>query len=129
MKTLILTLSLIASLNAISQPRMNFNNDPVVTSAVEQPFDFNTKDYLPLNFDPYKGMFTDVSDALIEEPVSFDFDTKDYLSDNFDPYQGMLEYEMVNANEDLQFEFDTQKYLPKDFNPYKKLAGNCEPTI
>ena len=58
---------------------------------IEEPigFDFNTQDYLPANFDAYKGMITIEPNELISEPISFDFDINSYLPANFNPYAGL----------------------------------------
>lgn len=86
---------------------------------------FDVNDYLPSNFNPYKGMdsieeleveakkvfaelFADIQQEIlnvedinvyeIEEEVNLDFDTKDYLPSDFNPYQGM------NSKEELEVE-------------------------
>ncbi|GMN06887.1 hypothetical protein MTsPCn5_22760 [Croceitalea sp. MTPC5] len=47
--------------------------------------------YLPEDFDPYKGMVIDPSEINFEEigkPEGIDFETKSYLPKNFNPYLG-----------------------------------------
>ena len=129
MKNLILTISLFASLSFFAQPQWNDNTVNVSDTEDEYPFDFNTKDYLPLGFDPYEGMIIDESNLLIEEPVVFDFDTNAYLPEGFDPYEGMFKYKMVWNEEQVKFNFDTKKYLPKKFDPYKKVSAKVNPAI
>ena len=54
---------------------------------------FDTKKYLPKNFNPFKGMdnidWSSIELIEIEEEVELSFNTKDYLPDNFCPYKGM----------------------------------------
>ncbi|MCB0458714.1 MAG: hypothetical protein R2821_09945 [Flavobacteriaceae bacterium] len=118
MKTLILTLSLIVATEFFAQPFNDYNS--IVSVEEETPFEFNTADYLPLGFDPYKGMIEDESSLLIEEPVKFDFDTKEYLPEGFDPYEGMIQFERINTEDEAVFDFNTKDYLPVGFNPYRK---------
>lgn len=53
-------------------------------------FNFDTKDYLPENFNPLKGKhdidWSKIELLELEEEVSFDFDVKDYLPKNFNPH-------------------------------------------
>lgn len=59
---------------------------------------FDTKKYLPENFDPYAGK-----------------DSIDWNS-----------IELYELEEEVEIGFDTKKYLPKGFNPYKGMS--CEGT-
>ena len=66
----------------------------VVVEEEDAPFDFNTKDYLPLGFNPYaKEQAPFKFEAIVEEDAAFDFDTKKYLPKGFDPYKGLLTVE------------------------------------
>ena len=54
---------------------------------------FDTADYLPADFNPYKGMgdinWDEIELYELEEEIDLGFDTKDYLPKNFNPYRGM----------------------------------------
>ncbi len=53
----------------------------------DESFEFETKDYLPFDFNPYYGLFDLEYELTIEEEdAPFDFDTKMYLPENFNPY-------------------------------------------
>ncbi|AUP78633.1 hypothetical protein [Flavivirga eckloniae] len=53
---------------------------------------FNTKDYLPKNFNPLKGKgdldWNTIDICEVEEDVDLGFDTKGYLPKNFNPLKG-----------------------------------------
>ena len=88
----------------------------------DEAFEFETKDYLPFDFNPYSGLFTlEYEMTIEEEDVPFEFDTKKYLPFGFSLY-GQIElseiFEVNVEEEDAVFDFDTKKYLPENFNPY-----------
>jgi len=62
----------------------------------EVHIDFDTKQYLPENFNALEGK-NDIDWSKIE---------------------------LVELEEEIELGFDTQEYLPKNFNPYKGM--NCE---
>ena len=88
----------------------------------DEAFAFDTRDYLPFDFNPYKGLFTlEYEMTSVEEDTPFEFDTKKYLPFGFDPYfQTELSeiFEMEIEDKDAAFDFDTKMYLPENFNPY-----------
>jgi len=62
----------------------------------ELSFDYDTSEYLPINFDAKEGMNLDWNQLElieVEEDVEFEFDVKAYLPCGFNPYQGMTEVE------------------------------------
>lgn len=65
----------------------------------DAPFDFNTKDYLPMGFDAYQPIrtneFFEVSEEELDE--DFDFNRQLYLPKGFDPHKGM-KYKSEIAN-------------------------------
>lgn len=80
----------------------NFNVDPtdidwdtieLVELEEEVEIGFNTKDYLPADFNPLKGMhdldWSKIELIELDEEVEISFNTKDYLPANFNPYIGM----------------------------------------
>jgi len=88
----------------------------------DEAFAFDTRDYLPFDFNPYSGLFDlEYEMTIEEEDVAFEFDTKNYLPLGFNPtYQGELSeiFEVEIEEEDAAFDFDTKMYLPENFNPY-----------
>jgi len=59
-------------------------------------FDFDTSEYLPLNFNAQEGMNLDwnsIELIELEEDVEFEFNVQAYLPCGFNPYQGMTEVE------------------------------------
>ena len=62
----------------------------------EVNFDFDTSEYLPLDFNANDGMNLDWSTIElieVEEDIKIDFDVKAYLPCGFNPYRGMIEVE------------------------------------
>jgi hypothetical protein len=88
----------------------------------DEAFEFETKNYLPFDFNAYKGLFTlEYEMAIVEEDIPFEFDTKKYLPIGFSSYcQIELSeiFEVETVEEDAAFDFDTKMYLPENFNPY-----------
>lgn len=75
--------------NLISNVNDNLQNKNCETIEEEdEPFDFNTKDYLPFGFNPYAiYQYEDIIEISIEEKdATFDFNTKMYLPINFNPH-------------------------------------------
>lgn len=62
----------------------------VIELQEEVSFNFDTKDYLPENFNPLQGKhdldWSKIELIELEEEVSFDFDVQDYLPKHFNPY-------------------------------------------
>ncbi len=56
----------------------------------EVSFDFDTQDYLPVNFNPLKGKndidWSKIELIELEEEVSYNFNIQDYLPNNFNPH-------------------------------------------
>ena len=88
----------------------------------DEAFAFDTRDYLPFDFNPYKGLFTlEYEMTSVEEDTPFEFDTKKYLPFRFDPYfhtEVSEIFEVEIEEEDATFDFDIKMYLPENFNPY-----------
>lgn len=88
----------------------------------DEAFEFDSRNYLPFDFNPYNGLFTlEYEITSVEEDALFEFDTKKYLPFRFDPnLQPELSevFEMETEDKDAAFDFDTKMYLPENFNPY-----------
>ena len=126
----ILSLSLAFSLSAQSLSYANtsnlFEDNDIffneVSGIEESPFDFNTKEFLPEDFDPYKGLIIDESYLLASTEIVFDFNTVEYLPENFDVYKGMIVDESsLLIEEPIGFDFNIQDYLPANFDVYKGM--------
>src|SRR5690606_8571595 len=83
---------------------------------------FDTKDYLPEDFDSNEFYF-DLNSIkfLAEEPeVELGFDSRALLSEGFDPYTDVVGIGCINFMEEDQVElgFDPREYLPDGFSPY-----------
>lgn len=72
----------------------------VIELEEEISFNFDTKNYLPENFNPLKGKddldWSKIKLIEIEEEVSFNFNIKDYLPKEFNPYACIKTYTVCN---------------------------------
>ena len=88
-------------------------------------FDFNTKDFLPFDFDANSKIGMPEFELTLEEnDEPFDFNRADYLPIGFNPYatsELIVNYEVELEEEDAAFDFDLTLFLPKGFNPYHNL--------
>ena len=90
----------------------------------EVSFNFDTKKYLPEDFNPLKGMYDlnwdEIELVEIDEEVFIEFDTKQYLPKDFNPLKGMYdlnwdEIELIEIEEEVVIDFDIMLYLPDNF--------------
>jgi hypothetical protein len=89
-------------------------------------FEFNTRDYLPIDFNPYSKINA-IEFELVpeEENVSFEFESNEYLPIGFDAYSGTKLsgfFKMEVEEKDAVFDFDPKMYLPNNFNPYGNMS-------
>lgn len=86
---------------------------------------FDTADYLPEDFDPYKQYVDLDAIEFIEEEdcLDLDFDTAEYLPDGFDPYADATYFRHIDfieeGEDDYSLGFDTAEYLPEGFDPHE----------
>ena len=98
----------------------------------DEPFDFNTANYLPLAFDAtmtFEEKYGILYETAIEEAdEAFDFNTADYLPVGFNIKNSILNsiVEITVEEEDEAFDFDTKKYLPIGFQATKKEVAITE---
>lgn len=84
---------------------------------------FDTADYLPEDFDPYKVYFDLNSVTVIAAEIEIDFDSKANLPTDFDAYAYPTDCESFNyidADDTLVLNFDSTNNLPEGFDPYIK---------
>jgi len=84
---------------------------------------FDTREYLPENFDPATFYFDLEAVAYIEEyeGTNLDFNTEDYLPKDFNAYAEPVDFKDVSYMEETDYElgFDTATYLPEGFDAYE----------
>ncbi|MEM8845796.1 MAG: hypothetical protein AAFY00_09485 [Bacteroidota bacterium] len=84
---------------------------------------FDTKDYLPEDFDPYTAYLDLNSIEFVEQgdETFLGFDSTKFLPLGFDPYTEAIGVQAVNfmTDEDVELGFDTAKYLPEGFSPFE----------
>ena len=104
------------------------NLDEVVFLEEESPFDlgFDTADYLPEGFDPYKVYVNlDAIQYIADEDDDLGFDTTAWLPEGFNAYAAPEDFTSVSyieAEEGLDPAVDTKAYLPEGFDPYKAVG-------
>lgn len=102
------------------------NLDDIVFIEEESEIDlgFDTKEYLPEGFDPYKQFVDLKAIDFIEEEDTMDlgFDTSVYLPKDFNPYAyptDVMSIDYIEEGEDdIDLGFDTADYLPEGFDPH-----------
>jgi len=115
---------LVSKIRPTTSKELNLNDIPYIEDEAEIDLGFDTADYLPSNFDPYKVYFDLNTVNYIEEAVfvPLDFNTADYLPENFNPYAnfpGIAGISYMEVESPLDLGFDTKMYLPEGFDPYE----------
>jgi len=96
----------------------------------EVTLNFDTKEYLPKDFNALKGLgdlnWDNIKLVELDEKVNLGFYTKKYLPKDFNALKGLGDLnwdniKLVELDEEVNLGFDTKKYLPKDFNPYEGM--------
>jgi len=101
---------------ALEMDSITFLEEDVYTE-----IDFNTTDYLPINFNAYAAPsnFKDISFLEEENEVNLGFDSKSYLPVGFNPYTFYFDIHSVDyieENDNLELNFRTKDFLPARFN-------------
>ena len=84
---------------------------------------FDTADYLPEGFDPYKVYFDLDSVVVVEEEIKIDFDSTKNLPADFDAYSYPTDvsgFDYIDAEDTIELDFDTAQYLPEGFDAYSR---------
>ncbi|VAW12246.1 FIG00652311: hypothetical protein [hydrothermal vent metagenome] len=89
----------------------------------EEEFDlgFDTADYLPENFDPYKFYVNLDAVVYIEDNEIDTFDSAKFLPEGFDAYADPTDVQSINyidERDNIVLNFDAKKHLPEGFNAY-----------
>ncbi|NNE03927.1 MAG: hypothetical protein HKN52_12285 [Eudoraea sp.] len=82
--------------------------------------DFNTTDYLPIDFDAYAtpSNFKDISFLEEDIEVSLGFDSKSYLPEGFDPYTFYFDIhsvDYIDEFDNLELNFNNKVLLPAGY--------------
>jgi len=86
---------LFANIEDSTFENFDINSIEVIELEEEVEFNFNTKDYLPEDFNALKGMYdldwNSIELVELEEEVEFNFNPKDYLPEGFNALKGMYD--------------------------------------
>ncbi len=101
----------------------NFDINSIQYIEEEEEFDlgFDTTDYLPENFDPYKFYVNLDAVVYIEDNKIDTFDFAKFLPEGFDAYADPTDVQSINyidERDNIVLNFDTKKHLPEGFNAY-----------
>lgn len=97
----------------------------IAYEVIEESIDlgFDTRAYLPKNFDPYE-VYVDLNAiTYIEEDTEETVTASKWLlPEGFDPYGAPEDFMDISymEEEDLELGFDTRAWLPEGFNAYEK---------
>jgi hypothetical protein len=94
----------------------------------EEDYDlgFNSSEYLPEDFDPYK-YYLDLNSISYVEDVYVYIDSEKKLPRNFDVFANPADFRdvsYIDPKDEVNLELDTAAYLPADFNPYSRTSSN-----
>jgi hypothetical protein len=93
-----------------------------IEEEIEIDLGFDTAEYLPEGFDPYK-IYVDLNAiTFITEEVELN-DLSEFLPEGFDAYAAPTDVQSINfidENDDFEINFNTKKHLPEGFDPYIK---------
>ena len=107
----------------------NDDCDEIVVNSInyiedENEFDlgFDTADYLPLDFDPFKTYINLNTIPYVEDQVTVYY-SLDYLPKEFNPYAYPTSFrniDYIDPADEFELDFDTAEYLPEGFDPYDR---------
>lgn len=112
---------LVTRVEAVSS-ELDINEIEYIEEQQDFELGFDTKEYLPKDFDPNTAYFDLNSVTYLEESsTDLGFDSAAYLPDNFDPYAYPQHISGFNyiEEEDLFLGFDTASYLPVHFDAHE----------
>jgi len=132
LKIIVSSLLIVVSINGLNAQNPKGGNDKFDINSIvyieeELDFDlgFNTSDYLPEDFDPYKH-YLDLNAISYLEDVYVYFDFGKNLPRDFDVYANPTDFRNVSyidPMDEAQLELDTVEHLPADFNPYSRTSS------
>ncbi|HEA20109.1 hypothetical protein LCGC14_2012650 [marine sediment metagenome] len=83
---------------------------------------FDTAEYLPEGFNPYKVYIDLEAVIFIEDEATDSVNTKKYLPSNFNAYAyptDVAAFNYIDEKDTVEMDFDSQPYLPNGFDPYE----------
>ena len=101
---------------------MVLNSINYIEEETEFDLGFDTADYLPLDFDPFKTYINLETIPFIEDQVTIYYST-DYLPEGFDPYAYPAYFrtiDYIDPADEIILDFETADYLPEGFDPYDR---------
>ena len=132
-KNFILTIAIgLLLANGVFASNLNKGKDDRVINSVTYIDDdtdfelgFDTADYLPEDFDPYK-IYVNLDDVVfIEDDMADDINTKKHLPANFNAYAyptDVAAFNYIDQNDEVELDFDASAHLPKGFDAYKRTT-------
>ena len=127
---IVLSFMVVMMTNAVSFGQGPNNDcDEIVLNSIdyiedENEFDlgFDTAEYLPLDFDPFKSYINLNNIPYFEDQVKVYY-SKDYLPKGFNPYAYPTSFrsiDYIDTADEFELDFNTAEYLPEGFDPYNR---------
>ncbi len=129
----------IENLNGTNHYTINENTDDLDWSKIklvkveeDVEIGFDTKAYLPKDFNPLKGKndlnWKKIELIQVEEDAEIGFDTNAYLPKDFNSLKGKNDLDwskikLEKVEEEVEINFNTKDYLPAEFNPYSGMTN------
>ena len=109
--------------NPETEGRFDMDSIVYIEDEPEIELGFDTADYLPEGFDPYKFYFN-IEDVEYIENNEIDLNSSQTtLPSDFNAYAYPSDVESINyidSNDNVSIDLDTATYLPKGFDAYAK---------
>ena len=108
---------------AVKTEKQEFDINTVVFIEEEPKIElgFNTADWLPENFDPYKAYFDLNTIIYIEAEFVPKKKLARRLPKDFDPFSyptNVMSIDYIDLNDEIELDFDSKEHLPEGFDPY-----------
>jgi len=90
---------------------------------------FDTADYLPEGFNPYKIYVNLDAIIFLEDEIGEEANFKKHLPANFDAYaypNDVAAFNYIDEDDVVTMDFDTEAYLPSGFDAYAKTTKDRE---
>ena len=102
--------------------QFDLNSITYIEDDAEFDLGFDTADYLPLDFDPFKTYVNLDTITFVEDQVMVYY-SLDYLPGAFNPYAYPTSFrtiDYIDPTDEFELDFDAAEYLPEGFNPYDR---------
>ena len=118
--------NVIAQIPGMDSDPLDLNSITYIEEENEFELGFNTKDYLPLDFDPAEVYVNLNAIQFIEEDEQV-LDFGAYLPHDFQAYSYPTDFRSIvyiDTTDEICLGFETSDYLPEGFDPYARSTDS-----